>query len=304
MDNDNALLQIARNLYKDARFGLKYRGVPILSAAAGNDAAAQAIRAGQPFLFGRCGATEMRTVAAYLHGGGYSDRVRQEIAALSGVFPTDDATLNRFCERYIRCAQSADLLALWDVGAEREVIRGCGATRFTRLRALEPYYHAHPWSAALAGLRVLVVHPFEKTILAQYARRERLFTNAPGGPDTLPAFASLTVVRAVQGLAGQPTGYPDWFAALEAMQRQMDRCAYDVAIVGAGAYGLPLAAHARDTGHVAIQMSGATQLLFGIKGRRWDSHPQISKLYNDAWVRPGADEQPRNHQAVEGGSYW
>ena len=58
------------------------------------------------------------------------------------------------------------------------------------------------------------------------------------------------------------------------------------------------------TGHVAIQMSGATQLLFGIKGRRWDTHPQISKLYNPAWVRPAPAEQPANKQAVEGGSYW
>ena len=42
------------------------------------------------------------------------------------------------------------------MGAEREVIRGCDATRFTELRALEPYYHTRPWSAALAGKRVLV----------------------------------------------------------------------------------------------------------------------------------------------------
>ena len=32
-------------------------------------------------------------------------------------------------------------------------------TRFTQLRALEPYYYANPWSAALAGKHVLVVHP-------------------------------------------------------------------------------------------------------------------------------------------------
>ena len=122
--------------------------------------------------------------------------------------------------------------------------------------------------------------------------------------NTLPELASLTVIPAVQGLAGQKTGYDTWFDALAAMEKQMDACDYEVAIIGAGAYGLPLAAHARDTGHVAIQMSGATQLLFGIKGRRWDTHPQISKLYNPAWVRPAPAEQPANKQAVEGGSYW
>ena len=95
-----------------------------------------------------------------------------------------------------------------------------------------------------------------------------------------------------------------WFDALAAMQRQMDAADYEVAIIGAGAYGLPLAAHARDTGHTAIQMSGATQLLFGIRGKRWDAHPVISRLYNDAWVRPAESEGVAHRETVEGGSYW
>lgn len=301
MDNDNALLETARNLYKGLRFGIKYRGVKVLQAQAGNDLARAAVQRGGPFLFARCGATEMRTVADYRHNGGhFTDRTRQDIQNLSGVFPTDDETLGRFCDLYVACAQSADLLALWDVGDEREVIRGCQGTLFTQLRALEPYYHAHPWSAALAGKKVLVVHPFKETILRQYARREQLFP----GTDILPAFASLTVVQAVQGLAGQQTGYASWFDALAATQAEMDAADYEVAIIGAGAYGLPLAAHARDTGHTAIQMSGATQLLFGIRGKRWDDHPVISKLYNNAWVRPAPEEGISHRETVEGGSYW
>lgn len=301
MDNDNALLEAARNLYKGWRFRWKYRGVPVLEAEAGNDLARAAILRGGPFLFARCGATEMRTVADWMaHDGHFTDRTRQDIRALSGVFPTDDDTLRRFCEHYVACAQSADLMALWDVGAEREVIRGCQGTVFAKLRALEPYYHKKPWSSALAGKKVLVVHPFKDTILRQYAKREQLFP----GTEVLPELGSLTVIRAVQGLAGQETGYASWFDALDAMQRQMDEAEYDVAITGAGAYSLPLAAHARDTGHMAVQMSGATQLLFGIKGKRWDTHPIISKLYNEAWVRPAEDEGIANKEAVEGGSYW
>ena len=84
----------------------------------------------------------------------------------------------------------------------------------------------------------------------------------------------------------------------------MDAADYDVAVIGAGAYSLPLAAHARRRGRMAVQMSGATQLLFGIKGKRWDTHPQLSKLYNDAWVRPLPEETLQNKEKVEGGSYW
>ena len=301
MDNDNKLVQKAADLYRSLRFAMKYRGVEILSAEDGNDLARGLLESGRPFLFARCGATEMRTVADYLRCGGvgFAEKTREDIRNLSGVFPTDDATLEKFCRTYIDCAHTADLLALWNVGAEREVVRGCGpATCYTRLRALEPYYHPHPWSAALAGKRVLVVHPFKTTIERQYARREQLFP----GTDILPQFADLRIVQAVQGLAGADTGYASWFDALTAMEQKMDAAPYDVAIIGAGAYGLPLAAHARDTGHAAIQMSGALQLLFGIRGKRWDDHPIISKLYNDAWVRP--EETLAHKEKVEGGSYW
>ena len=54
----------------------------------------------------------------------------------------------------------------------------------------------------------------------------------------------------------------------------------------------------------AIHMGGATQLLFGIKGGRWDTHPVISKLYNEHWVRPAASETPNSIQRVQGGCYW
>ena len=43
MDNDNALLEAARNLYKGWRFGWKYRGVRVL------DAEAATTWPGQPF---------------------------------------------------------------------------------------------------------------------------------------------------------------------------------------------------------------------------------------------------------------
>ena len=56
MDNDGALLEVLRNTYKGLRFRWKYRGLIILPAEQGNAAAADAIRAGQPFLFGRPGA--------------------------------------------------------------------------------------------------------------------------------------------------------------------------------------------------------------------------------------------------------
>ena len=41
-----------------------------------------------------------------------------------------------------------------------------------------------------------------------------------------------------------------------------------------------------------------------MKGRRWDNHGVISKLYNDYWVRPSSEEKPSQFDNVEKGCYW
>ena len=57
-------------------------------------------------------------------------------------------------------------------------------------------------------------------------------------------------------------------------------------------------------GKQVIHMGGATQLLFGIKGKRWDTHPVIKNLYNEHWVRPEAHERPEGAETIESGCYW
>ena len=47
MDNDNPLLQKAADLYRGLRFTMKYRGVDILPAAAGNDLVRDLLESGE-----------------------------------------------------------------------------------------------------------------------------------------------------------------------------------------------------------------------------------------------------------------
>lgn len=171
--------------------------------------------------------------------------------------------------------------------------------RFANLNDMEPYDYELPWSKALEGKKVLVVHPFAKSIESQYARRELLWDN----PDVLPSF-ELKTIKAVQTIAGEKAPFRDWFEALDHMKAQMDATEYDVAIIGCGAYGFHLAAHAKRTGHKAIHLGGATQILFGIKGKRWEKLPAVSKFFNEYWVSPLPEETPKNNARVEGSCYW
>ena len=88
------------------------------------------------------------------------------------------------------------------------------------------------------------------------------------------------------------------------MKEQIRKIDFDIAIIGCGAYAFPLGAYVKKLGKKAIVLAGATQILFGIKGRRWDNHPVISKLYNEYWVRPKENEKPKQYSRIEGGCYW
>ena len=132
------------------------------------------------------------------------------------------------------------------------------------------------------GKKVLVIHPFEESIQEQFSRREKLFP----GTEILPDF-ELKTLRAVQTIAGEKDSrFATWFDALEYMYEEAMKIDFDIAILGCGAYGFPLAAKLKKAGRQVIHMGGATQILFGIKGSRWVNNPRAQIEFNDEWVYP------------------
>lgn len=223
------------------------------------------------------------------------------LAKHAGFFPISAAHCRQFVTLMRHDLQDIDVLGTW---CKQEVMFAGEMPemlRRVRFRDLEPYMHARPWSAALEGKRVVVVHPFATAIERQYREhRSRLFSN----PEVLPPF-ELKTIKAVQSIANNESGFPDWFAALDSMKQQMTALDYDVAIIGCGAYGLPLAAHAKRMGKIGIHLGGQTQLLFGIKGKRWETgHDKIKAMFNQHWIYPDEADRPKNFEVVEGGAYW
>jgi len=229
----------------------------------------------------------------------WDEDIRWEMQFSSGFFPCTDDMLARFCERYFHDLEQADMLGSW-LPQESELEEHIAAAVRVPLQDLEPFAHRDPWTMALEGCTVLVVHPFETSIRRQYERRASLFADRRFLPDF-----ELKTLKAVQSLGGHAEEFENWFDALDAMCERMSRISFDVAIIGAGAYGLPLAAQAKRLGRKALHLGGASQLLFGIRGKRWEERELYRSLMNESWVRPLPEETPSGHHHVDQGrSYW
>lgn len=241
----------------------------------------------------------VRFIKGEIPSWGYAPSTMRTMRINAGFFPATPKMLDRFGELMKDCMKEVDILGSWRP-EEAEVLDMMPQCTRVPLYALEPYYFEHTWMPALEGKKVLVIHPFEDTIRKQHARLDKLFAN----PEMAPHY-ELRTIKAVQSIAGnQPEGFGDWFEALDWMKREIDKTDFDIAIIGCGAYGFPLAAYVKQIGKKAIHLGGATQYLYGIISSALENNPKLSNLKNEYWVRPSKEETPHGIENVENSRYW
>ncbi|MEQ1555017.1 MAG: hypothetical protein ABL929_12600 [Ferruginibacter sp.] len=230
------------------------------------------------------------------------DRIKLGIFNVNGVFPPTQETLQKFYGLYAACLPNIDGLGVWyNYGENIFHKKYFKKAPLFNLESLEPFRFNNPWSRALKGKKVLVVLPFEKTISMQYLRKEKLFSNEFVLPDFL-----LRVYKPYNSYIDIPEVGKDWFFYLQKMKDEIKAIDFDIALVAAGPFGLPLASAIKDIGKKAVHVGGALQLLFGIKGNRWEERPEFLKYMNEYWVKPDESEVPNLgiKNKIDKGSYW
>lgn len=286
------------------------------------------LASGKPCMIARYGSTEMLAITNYLgvtakHHSAlkyiqgkqfawwWEDNVKDQMTRWSGFFPSTEENLMRFGEMMVEDSKQLDILGSWL--PDEKVLKKTFNLGYQDvfLRNLEPFWSKQPWTSYLEGKRVVVVHPFAESIKNQYDNyRDKIFED----PKVLPTFSSFRVVKAVQSLGGE-SNFETWFEALDYMKKEVEREDFDVCLIGCGAYGFPLAAYVKRMGKQAIHLGGALQLLFGIKGSRWENpnygvkewgipYGSYSSLINEFWVKPLIKDTPKNAKQVEGACYW
>lgn len=312
---------LARKALKIARRRKRrlFRGKFIMRSKRANLLVSEILVESRGALVTRLGTTEASAILYFKehHREGechFPDSLHTAMRTNSGFFPSSDALLSKFCRESLELFEIIDVLGVRANAMERPFWALESKTfadvadvpEFIDIEDLMPMGRPYSWTRQLSGKKVLVVHPFEASIRAQYVKRDLLFADS----DFLPLF-DLDVLRAEQ-TAGDNQGasnFESWFESLESMKSNLQSREFDVALIGAGAYGMFLAAECKRLGKTAIHIGGATQLLFGIYGRRWTeessgSSQDIRPLINSHWVTALPEERPANERSVEGGGYW
>ena len=277
------------------------------------------LNSNEPCMIARFGATESnvlknyigvksnhRSILNFIRGKSapwwWNKNILRNFKVWSGFFPIDTLLVEKYCKLVLSDVPEVNILGTWkaDENLCEDELQNTVKIDF---EYLEPFFSNNPWTKALEGKKVLVIHPFQNSIESQYKKHKLLFKN-----NLLPKF-ELKTIKAVQTVANEKSEFENWFEALDFMKNQMNKIDYDIALIGCGAYGFNLAAHAKRMGKKGFHLGGVLQMLFGIIGKRWESPNQFNglylKLFNEHWARPVKEERPKQAHLIENNvSYW
>ena len=263
-----------------------------------------------PFFIGRIAGVELKVAYNFLKGNVLDvadDLVYLETNA--GIRVENNDSLKKYVEILVKSYENSTVIAEWETDGKVYSRTGVGQQLITSrtpntpkidARALEPYYFKESWMPALKGKRVLIIHPFVNTFKKQSENLKTLFPGRSWFED-----CELTFIAPPFTLAGNH-GEKDWqehYAEFIKQLRELKE--FDVALVAAGGYGMPISNFIyKELGKSVIYVGGALQLFFGVIGKRWFENKDILKIMNDDWIRPVSADKPANFSQVERGCYW
>jgi hypothetical protein len=291
-------------------------GPVMYSIEEGGRMLASRIRSGIPFVAGKLGTSELDALLWFKsHGDGvFPIHIQKNMRINAGVFGSETC-IKEWCIYMLEHLGMMDEIALWNPllpAQERYfVAEHCASIqKFLPLRALEPFYQKETdnrWSLAISSF--CVVSSFADSIESQWPKRDFLFP--------YPLFGAAEFKGCVRvGYSplickgDESCSWPlvniegGWFSAVTSVVEECVRRDISFVFVGAGALSLPICFELKKRGISAIHTGGGTQIIFGVRGRRWIAHSVISQFFNAAWTSPLAKEIPSGAERIEGGCYF
>lgn len=304
---------------------LRNRVFPLLPDSIVNETIKEHIQNRNPFSIGKVGQIEAETVTLYHNLSTeetetfgtvrkqYPPRIRTQIYENAGVFPNDRDGIGAFSRLYQHAMSSCDILSVsypWLVQGWGEQIclsRGSKTNQLScRISATEPFFVNEPFTKEFADKKVTVISPFVDSFKKQLKNRKNIW--GPLADNLLPATTQWRFIKSPLSAGIVPPVDTDWVSMIQRLTQECfpeNREDWpDIVLSGFGPGGLCICQEAKERGRIGISMGGGLQILFGVRGKRWDSNEKFQKFFNKHWVRPSRIESPKDHTKVEQGCYW
>jgi hypothetical protein len=288
----------------------------------------QALDTSKPIVIGKIGTNELLLIYCYhLISQGrmksYPPDVLREIEYGAGLYPIDNETISTFIKMFLESLRSVDIFASWNdrfIEFEEALYSNYikPTINIVELTSLESFYTSreHWWQTLFAGKCILVISPFVESIKKQLAsgQREKVWRGKWNGfwPDDIQ-FKFIRFEHPWSLLSKEEQLKPNLQSSknfadkLKRFEKEVNIAGdFDIALIGAGCYSLPLCSYIKNNKHrISFHLGGGLQMMFGVYGARWNTTNGIFKEYvNDAWIRPSGDEIPAGFKNQECGAYF
>lgn len=298
---EDLLNRIKQNIHSKHAYGERF-----CSISEGRSLLSKKIESSLPFCSGRLGHTEGWITMKYICNLPYDQHSLWWLYHTSGFFSEQDVNLkdvNLYAQKTIEALSNTDIL-FSQFDDSMSAINHCLPTT-SPIFPFKGLWHDSPysdddisWIQSLKGKKVLVISPFSDTIATQYQKRELLFK----GNQVLPEFELIPFCM-ISTQYGNKLGFKNFFEAYHSTLNKISKIDFDIALIGAGAYGFLLASDIKNMGKQSVELCSYLMPLFGIKIKRNLTEPDINQFYNPYWIFP-MEKPINNYQNIENGCYW
>lgn len=240
--------------------------------------------------------------------------LRKSAAAYAGLFPGEKAFYESYSRVFQEAVSALDVIGIsskTDTGFEGDLVNHFQFPGLlTRYKSLSPDRSipaddSNCFLPALRGKRILIVNPFAKLLAARATREIFEGVWRVAGKQFFEP-SSVQSIEFPYGFARETWRlYPSTLELQHEVEAEIDRRDYDIALIGAGGMGIPLAAHVKQMGKVALVLGGYLQIVFGVKGNRWNTRAEWrDTYYNEWWIDMPEAYRPKRGDDTGDYSYW
>lgn len=266
----------------------------------------------QGMMYGKVGTTELQALeysdrcirSNWLPGATWR-RQAQRLFIDSGVFPAERDEFEFFLNTYKKSIQKLDAICLWqDRGTFLQEYESAIAGHLCPLAyqidsAVFSPFHIYEY---LKNVKLLVVSPFIKSMRAQLDKLPDVFGKYSCASSLKDMRERCEFVRCPFFSYLEKSPFSSWREGLLKMTDEILQHQFDLALIGAGAWSVPLLANLKSAGRKGLHTGGSTQLFFGIRGKRWEQKGY--NYFNQYWISPLPEDTPKDYKIKEDGCYW